>query len=138
MLYRKRIGRSTRGKKLDTMDKLMTKILRLKRGNWCEISGRHANNIGVAHILPKGIYPKMRYHERNLLLMCWFPVHSNLHHYSDFDPPNQRTIERIKELRGEDYRDQLLVINQMQPAMTSMRLDMIHAALKMELKELQG
>ena len=137
-MYHKRIGRSTRGKKLDAMDKVMLKILRIKRGNWCEISGRHANNIGVSHILPKSLYPRLRFHERNLLLMCWMPVHFNLHHYTDNDPPNKPTIQKIKELRGEDYRDQLLAINRMQPQMTAFRLDLIHRALIEELQSLEG
>jgi hypothetical protein len=133
-MYRKRIGRSSRGNKLIAIDKLMTKILRLTRGNRCEICGRQADNLGGAHILPKSIYPRLRYHEENLLLMCYLPCHFNLHHYSDNDPPNKRTIAKIKELRGEDYREKLLILNKIQPQMTAFQLDLIHKALKNELK----
>jgi hypothetical protein len=136
-MYRKRIGRSIRGKKLDAMDKLMTKILRITRNNRCEICNRQANNLGGAHILPKSIYPRLRYHEENLLLMCYLPCHFNLHHYADNDPPNRRTIEKIKELRGENYREKLLALDKMQPIITKFRLGLIHVALKNELKLLE-
>ena len=136
-MYHKRIGRSTRGKKLDAMDKVMSKIIQIKRGRKCEVCGR-TNNLGVSHILPKSIYPRLRYHEFNLILLDWTKCHSNLHHYTDHDPPNRHTIEKIKELRGEDYRDQLLAINRMQPQMTAFRLDLIHRALIEELQSLEG
>lgn len=119
---------STRGEIIkECLDLIRSRLFR-ERGNKCEICGRKANNIGLFHILRKGQYPRLRFNKFNILLACWHPCHSVWHH-DYFNAP--KIEQRIKELRGADYKEKLLVMDK-----TASRLTMVY--LQTYLQALQN
>ena len=139
MKPRKPIKRkSAKGKRLAYADGLQSQVLRIKRGSKCEICGRPGHC--VFHIAEKGqsSYPRIRYHEYNLLWTCWSICHAPWHHYGRNHPKVEYIHRRIQQLRGEKYWQDLMMLNQQALPMTPFQLEMNIAALQQELKTLQG
>ena len=124
--------------KMDLIKKcedLLRAKLKIERGDRCEVCGR-TNKIGLFHILTKEECPRLRLHSYNILLTCWMPCHYYYHQNKD-DFRAQRTIAKIKELIGEDYKKKLKALHFIQPKVTMFQLHLTHAALKQELEELE-
>lgn len=105
-------------------DKLFRRYILESRPSRCEWCGKIAPVLQVAHILPKGAYRKLRYEERNVLLLC-FPCHPPNWHLHPLE-----VAKFIEEYKGRDYRLKLLAINELK---SKVDLKMIRAWLKQEL-----
>ncbi len=130
ILMRRIKRQSKKGKKVIECDKLFRQIILKKRPNACEWCGRNFR-LQVAHILPKGKYPKLRYYEWNIFLLC-FPCHPMRWHNNPLE-----AVEFTKRLRGKNYYRDLLLQDTMHPRMKPHQLDMIELSLKQELHGLQ-
>jgi hypothetical protein len=68
-------AKSAKSKLTKECDTLWRKLLKLERGDRCELCGKHQSELSfplsVFHILPKGTYPRLRYCRENTLLACW-------------------------------------------------------------------
>ena len=135
--YLNRTGKSSRSKLYKKMDGIFFEILKIKRGERDEISGRPANGLAPHHILLKGNYPKLRYSEMNCILVNWFPFHYAIHHHSIGHPQHDRAIKGIKRLRGDDYVAKLKMLNSMADRHTVNYLSMLLIALEQELEQLK-
>lgn len=133
MKYKRINSVSERGKIIKDIDDVLLKILKADRGNICEIHNRGCAGIGKMHILSKGKYPRLRFNRYNIILAGWFCSHYWTHHNSE-DPRAQYTKQRIIELRGIDYREQLLTIDRTSPKLSLWYLKTYVAALKREIK----
>ena len=125
--------KSKRSRLVKECDRLMFEVLKLKRGERCEICGESGKKrrLGTFHILSKSVARNIRYHELNLLLACWFPCHNLFHS----DPHRAAPIiKRIKELRGENYEQDLRNLNAISPPLKIFRLEMIRFAMEQFLK----
>ena len=121
---------SARGRLKGVTGDLHLKLLRLQRGNKCEISGDANCVVGRFHILRVSSHPRLEFESENILLCRWFPEHYAWHHNGANDLRNAKTLARIKELKGEDYEEKLLKIEA-----TKQRHDMLYLeALKLYLK----
>ena len=128
--------RSAKGKRLDVADKLMSQIIRIKRGGKCQICGRPGHC--VFHIAEKGSYQRIRYSEWNLLWTCWKPCHHSHHHYGRNHPRTEYIHRRLQQLRGENYWQELVALNKTSPPMKPFQLELVIVALRQELKQLKG
>ncbi len=118
---------------IEKCEDLLRDILKIERGDRCEVCGRTPTNLGLFHILVKARYPNMRLNRYNVLLTCYMPCHYFFHH--DFsDPRAKRTIDKIIELRGADYENKLKAIDKFQASMTMFQLNLYHKAFKQELE----
>lgn len=127
--------KSPRTKLIEEADRLLFEILCLKRGKRCEICGGR-QKLGLFHIMPKGRYPRIRFHKRNLLIAGWFCCHYIWHH--DYMLTRDRIVPRVKELRGNTYEDKLRVTDLGAKSITMVYLSALVRALKRELKSLEG
>ena len=111
-------------------EKLLFKILKKERGEMCELCGGTAL-LGTFHIMSKKTYPRIRLNKQNLLIAGWYCCHHLWHH----DIEVQEVIhEKIKKLRGNDYRDQLKALDAFSPKLSMTRLNLLHEAFKKELE----
>ena len=127
--------RSERKKLRDKIGALHLKILKFKRGHRSEFTGKEDVVLGRFHILDVARFPRLEFHEENILLSEWFGVHFDWHHnyYKA-----QEIEKRIMELRGKDYKEKLMMLDRMQPRMTTLRLQMIYEAFKQAVKEIEA
>ena len=126
--------KSNRKKLRDRLGKLHFEILKLERGEKCEITNRECNDLGRFHILPVGRYPELEYHSENVLLASWFYCHEAWHH----DYFKAKAIETdIKRLRGDNYEDTLKFRAKIQPRHTIVYLKDLEKAFKLAKKILQ-
>ena len=112
------------------IENLFRESLKRKRGRFCQLCLRRAcGPVGLFHILPKGKYPKLRFHEANVLLVGWLPCHSKWH----TDYFTGKVIEkRIQELRGRNYEDKLKIIDKGMPKLSMFQLRLIYQSVKQE------
>ena len=129
---------SERGRLMKDCDKLHLEILKLKRGEKCEISSMPANRLGRFHILSTATHPRLRYVDDNLLLVNWFPWHYGYHHWGLTDPRNKTILNKIIELRGPDWHMKLLDREKYSGHMDKLYLLALRETFKKELKSLQG
>lgn len=127
---------SSKGKLIARIEKLLREILILERGAKCEISGR-TTNLGLFHILSKGIFPRLRFARENLLIVSWLPTHFHYHHLTDGDPRYERIKNRIIELRGADYVMDLKKLDVTLPRLTMTYLHTLEEAYKIQLNYLK-
>lgn len=127
--------RSARGGLIQRTQDIMREILKIERGDWCEICGVRRENMGVFHILPVGKYPRIRFQFENVLLSCWIPCHFNWH--QTFKAAKE-IDKKIKQLRGEDYEDRLALLDRCAPKLTQVRIQMTHDAFKAHLSNIRG
>jgi hypothetical protein len=120
---------STKGDIVKAIDALLFKILKLKRGDICEIHGRKCPGIGPMHLLSKQSHPR--------LLAGWFCSHYWTHHNND-DPRAQYTYKRIEELRGKEWRKDLITAEVYQPKLTLNYLMFLRAAFTQVLEEFRA
>lgn len=127
---------SDRGKIVKACDKLLFEILKLERGNICEIHQHECPKIGPMHILNKAKYPRLRWASQNIILAGWFCSHYWTHH----DPDDERSKfakNRIRELRGENYRENLVILDKIQPKLTISNLKTLKISLELILDNLK-
>lgn len=122
---------SDKQKIIKECDNLLRAELIKERGPFCQLSGHPANGLGLFHILPKGLYPRIRFHKFNLLLVNWHPYHYQWHHNAY---RREEIEEKIKKILGNDYLQKLKIINATAPKMTILRIKMILEALKVNQK----
>ena len=128
-------------------DDLYRAYLKKKRGLKCEICGkdqeRLSHALSVFHILPKGSHPRLRYCEENMLLACWTAYESSACHNiwhgaghgRSHDQRRETITNRIVELRGSNYRDNLLIIEKTMSRHNGLYLSALEKYLKKELKK---
>jgi hypothetical protein len=95
---------SSKGKIILRIDKLLREILLIERGSSCEWCGKRTK-VFMAHILPKGTYPRLRYAEENILLLCYY-CHMIKWHRNPLE-----AHKFMMELRGPNYDADLMKIN---------------------------
>jgi len=122
-------SRSPRGKIIKAIEDLLRVELKQERGDICEIHNRKCAKIGMMHILNKRRYPRIRFNKFNIILAGWFCSHYYTHQDPD-DPRAIYTMKRIKELRGSDYKEKLLILDKTAPRLTMVYLTNYLAALK--------
>ena len=115
--------------KYRNIDALFKKILLRDRPHVCEWCGKTTEDLDGAHILPKGMYRKMRYVKENLLLLCRF-CHRRWH---DSPPDAMRFLDRYK---GPEYYDSLKLKDRMRPHIPDLKL--LKLAFKQELNTPTG
>ena len=113
-------------KKLSDRGLLKTEIDTLFRANilktrahvcqWCNRPAE-GRNLHVAHILPKGAHPKLRWCEENVLLLC-FNCHLQVWHKNPI-----KAHEFMVKLRGENYKEKLLAIEALQEKQSMFALE---------------
>ena len=123
-------GKSSYSKLIKECDKLFFEVLIKERGRKCEICGSF-KQIGTFHILDKKNYSRLRYKQINALLACWWGCHHVYHH--SYYEARDRIIPKIKELRGEDYEDQLKALNAISEPLNTFQLNLLKVAFQREL-----
>lgn len=121
---------SERGRIITECSNLLREFLKIERGERCELCCKN-RTVGLFHILPVGTYPRLRFHEKNILLSCWMPCHYTWHH-NHFKA--RKIYERIQELRGKDFERDLKIIERIQPKMSLFHLKEIRFFLDHQLK----
>ena len=111
-------------------DKILRQILLIQRRTICEWCEK-TRPLQVSHILSKGLYPKLRFHKMNLLMLC-VDCHLFKWHKSPLD-----ATAFLNKYKGEDYIDKLKAINVIQPKLTPQYLQTLKHALRVELRQLQ-
>lgn len=141
LMYYKIKSHSAKGKLRKQIGALHLKILKLRRGNQCEICGKTAPNIGRFHILRTGRYPRLEFVDENVLLSCWYPCHFAWHHYGANDERNARTLETICKLRGyakwKALEIDFLIRNEIMPKHTAHYLNQKLFEMRLLLGKLQ-
>ena len=122
---------SQRQKIIKQIDNLLLVKLKQERGDICEIHNKKCSRIGKMHILSKGKYPRIRFNSFNIILAGWFCSHFWTHHDSE-DARAIFTKKRIIELRGKDYKEQLLILDKTSPKLTMCYLKTYLEALQNE------
>ena len=120
--------RSDRGRLVTEIDTLFRAYILRNRPQVCQWCNRPAEgrNLHVAHVLPKGSHPKLRWCEENVLLLCY---HCHLHRWHK-DP--LKAHEFMVRIRGENYQDRLYVLEKLQQKMTMFYLRTIKTFYRQE------
>jgi len=125
--------KSDRKKLRDKIGAMHLKILKFKRGNKSEFTGKTNVVLGRFHILPVSLYPRLEFNDENVLICEWFGVHYDWHH----NFYKAKEIEkRIIELRGECYEKNLKKKNAVAPKLDMFRLRLLYIAYQQALKEI--
>jgi hypothetical protein len=132
---RKTSGKSERKIIRDRIGRLHLEILRLKRGDRCEICGKTNVIVGRFHILTVGSHPRLEFRDENVLLSCWMPCHYLYHHNPE---KASATKKRIRELRGDNYEDMLYEIERNMAQHNKLYLLALEVSFKKELESLKG
>lgn len=130
----KRRKENPRTKLIEEIDDLLLEIIKYERGERCEICGG-SYNLGLFHILPKGRYPRIRFYKQNLLIAGWYCCHFLWHH--DYYIARDRIAPKIRQLRGDNYEEELTKLDVTASPLTEMHLKMLKRALGKELKALE-
>jgi len=128
---------SDRQRLINSCKDLLRAILKIERGDRCELCGRTPHNLGLFHILPEGAYKRISLHRENLLLSCWFPCHYHWHRHRTDSPQGRRVQQRVIDLRGADYQERLMLLNHTAPRLTTFQISLVKIALERELEGLR-
>jgi len=99
---------SEKGKVIKEIDKLFRQYLLKTRPHICEWCRRSGKELYVSHILPKGTYPKLRFADRNVLLLCYYC------HMIKWHRNPAKAHEFMVMLQGKNYKEELLFLNKIQ------------------------
>lgn len=125
--------RSAKGVQFQRMQDTMRAILKIERGEKCQLCGRHGVDLGVFHILPVSTHPRLRFNFENVLLSCWFPCHHSWH----TNIYKAKEIEkRIMAILGKNYKDRLEIQNVTSPKLSVFYINILEAGLAAYLKDL--
>lgn len=119
---------SERGRIVCRLDKLFRQILLKERPHKCEWCGKPSDRLQVAHILPKGKYPRLRYRRENCLLLD-FPCHPEKWHK---DPLNAQLF--IEQYKGKNYLQTLREVEKFISKHDKLYLLALEQKMKEELK----
>ena len=111
-------------------------LLKLQRGEKCEISNRASNGLGRFHIFPVSRFPRLEFCEWNILLENWHPTHSFWHHFGPMDRRNLETVRRIEAIKGKPWDELELearIKEKIYPKHDEMYLRMLIAGFENEL-----
>ena len=125
---------SSRGKLIKQIDALFRAIILLERPHKCEWCKREnePGKLQISHILPKGSHPKIRHYKPNVLLLCYH-CHLGLWHK---DPI--KAWEFIRDYKGEDFKDSLLIAERIAPKQSAFGLELFKRELEEELNMKRG
>ena len=101
MRYKRISKMSNKGRLIRECDRLFRQVLLKERPHKCEWCGKQSDRLQVAHILPKGSHPRLRYRRENVLLLD-FPCHPERWHK---DPLNANLF--IEMYKGNNYIETL-------------------------------
>jgi len=105
----------TKSELIHAIERRLREKLLHQRGQRCQVCGGY-KPLTLFHILPKSRYPRLRFVEQNILLVCWNPCHYNWHN------GKPKKVERaIQRLRGKDYKERLKAIQM--PKLTKVYLE---------------
>lgn len=133
-------SKSDKKKLRDKIGKLHLEILRLQRGDKCEICGLEGENIGRFHIIPLSESLRLEFEPENILLSHWLEkcqAHYKWHHYGADDRRTDFIKNKIIELRGTDYRHRLLTIEKFKDKHDLFYLRILYMNMKRELEKLK-
>jgi len=124
------------------IEKLVKTRIISERGERCELCGKPQSafhfKLSLFHILSRTQAPRLMYNPENLLLACWSPAkfyympycHNIWHHADKQDPKYIAIVNKIKQLRGEDYHNKLMALDRISPKLTELQLQIIYNAYK--------
>ena len=120
----KKSKKTPRKKLEEELEKLIILKLFTRHGVICQICRKEHNlsdngkplNMGQFHILPKGAFPNLKYHPKNILWAGWFCCHYIFHH--DFYKARDTVIPLLEKLLGEGYEQELRELSMSLPNMT--------------------
>jgi len=119
---------------IKSIDKLLFSIIKKERGGQCEIhNSLLCDSIAPMHILAKGEHPRLRFSRQNIILAGWFCSHYWTHHNADH-PKAVYAFQRIRELRGKNYKDELARTEATMPKFNMIYLKTLEMALKKQLE----
>ncbi len=119
--------KSERAKWIEKCEKLIREQKFKLYGKRCMFCGR-TTGLGLFHVLSKGAHPRIRLHEDNLLISCWFPCHHDFHHNPFF--ARDVIFPKIEHLLGKDWEQNLLELERTMPKLSLTRIKEIHEELK--------
>lgn len=131
---------SSKGRLRKEIGSMHLKILKLKRSERCEIC-QIPGNVGRFHILSTGVHPRLEFCDDNVLLTHWMEccqAHYLWHHAGPHDARNKRTLNKIAELRGATWEDDLRHREITTPKHDMLYLMALKETFKKELKSLGG
>ena len=107
------------------IDKLFRQIIVAERPHKCEWCGKQPEVLQVAHILPKGSWPRLRYQRANVLLLCY---------YCHMERAHKSPLEFREWLTSYKGGDPLNNLRAMARELPKIDLKMIALCLKEQLK----
>ena len=114
--------------KFSKTDGLFRQIILQERPEVCEKCLNH-RPVGVAHILPKGSHPRLRYQRTNVLLMCW-------HCHLEWAHKNPLEFnEWVCQYKGATLLDDLRIIERQLPKVDLKMLNLCFAEELSHAKE---
>ena len=111
-------------------DALFRKVLLKERPELCEhCRKRDGRMVYVAHILPKGAYPRLRYQRSNVLMLCFW-CHNQWAHKNPLE-----FNEWVEVYKGKDLLNSLRALERGLPKVD---LKMVVFCLKRDLEDATG
>lgn len=125
---------SERGRLKTEIDTLFRAYILETRPHICQWCNRPAEgrNLHVSHILPRGSHPKLRWVELNILLLC-LNCHLQVWHKNPI-----LAHEFMVRIRGEDYKQKLLLVELMKEKQTMFYLRNLKMWYELEAKDKGG
>ncbi len=147
--YKRIPKKSARKKLIDDCLNLIRLQMKNEYGNFCQLCGKPQKDLSMPlslfHILPRSLHPKLILCKENLLLACWIkekyyymkaPTCHNIWEHQKFfkngalNPKWVAVENKIKELRGKDYKEKLLIQEKIMPKITMFYLSCFYEGLK--------
>lgn len=104
-------------------DKLFREVILKERVHKCEWCGK-SGILHIAHILPKGCHPRLRYQRDNVLLLCY---------YCHMERAHKNPLEFVEWVLNYKGGDLLKVLRLMEKMLPKVDLKMISICLKKDL-----
>lgn len=98
--------KSDKKKLRDKIGAIHYRLLKLKRGDKCEICGQPGAE-GRFHIIPVSESLRLEFVDDNVLLSHWMrgcQAHYKWHHEGKDSPRCDFILKKVRELKGDDYR----------------------------------
>ena len=121
--------RSDAGKLKQAIDKLFRQILLIERPHKCEWCKKETQ-VYVCHVLPKGRYPRLRYVELNVLLLCYYCHMIRWH-------KNPLEANAFMESRASGSLEELKMLDKTMQRHDTSYLQLLHHAKQRELEALK-
>jgi hypothetical protein len=131
--------KSDRKKLREEIGRLHLQILRIKRGDRCEICQVPSDDLARFHIITVAADPRLEFIDENVLIYArnhWHCCHEP-YHRDIYGVLGQRIVRRIEELRGKNYRRELKLRSRYVGRMSGMYLLALRENMKQELETLK-